>query len=159
MFSVGDKIVYPMYGAGIVKDIEQVEIDGKHELYYVIVIPSGNLTIRLSAKKSEQLGLRAVSDSSDVLKAMEQVAHMPVRAADNWNQRYKENMEKIKTGQLIEVAEVVRNLILRERERGLSSAEKKMLNNARQIILSEIVFSSEVEKEEAEKIMLQSLLG
>lgn len=159
MFSIGEKIVYPMYGAGVVEGVEEKEIDGVNEKYYIINIPYGNLKIRVSAKKAETVGLRKIYDGSYVINVMKSVSDMPIITIENWNQRYKENMEKIKTGNFSEVALVVRNLILREKDRGLSGAEKKMLNSAKQIILSEIVFSQNIEKDKAEELLAKSLLG
>lgn len=159
MFAKGDKIVYPMYGAGIIEEIEEKSYDGVTEEYYVIRIPNGNLKIMLSTKKAENNGLRVVNKNKDVMECLRKVSDLPVITPDNWNQRYKENMEKIKTGKFAEVAEVVRNLILRERSRGLSGAEKKMLNSAKQIVISEIAFAHDIEKEKAEELLAKSLLN
>lgn len=159
MFLEGDKIVYPMYGAGTIEGIEEKNVDGMDEAYYIIRVPNGNLKIRLSVKKADTIGLRGVSGIDQVVKTMESVANNPVATTENWNQRYKENMEKIKTGKLYDVAEVVRNLVLREKVRGLSGAEKKMLNNARQIVISEIAYSHDIEKEKAEELLSKSLLN
>lgn len=159
MFSKGDKVVYPMYGAGEIEDIEEKMIDGISQSYYIIRIPNGNLKIMVSVKKADTVGLREVFCGQQVFQMIETAAGLPVIMTENWNQRYKENMEKIRTGQLSEVAEVVRNLLLRERNKGLSSAEKKMLNNAKQIIISEIVYSSDVDKAKAEELLAKSLLN
>ena len=159
MFVVGDRVVYPMYGAGEIEDIEKKEIDGEEKDYYVINIPNGSLKIRISVNKADSLGLRHISDVRFIEKSMKDVSLTPVEMHDNWNQRYKVNMEKMKTGKLIEVATVVRNLLVRENEKGLSGAEKKMLNNARQIVLSEIIYAKSMEKEAAEKFMAESLFS
>lgn len=141
MFKVGDRIVYPMYGAGIVDAVEESKNGDVVEKHYIIRIPNGNLKIKVSAKKTETIGIRLISDEDEINSVIEQVSKIPVVIQSNWNQRYKENLEKIKTGKLSEVVEVARALMLRERERGLSSAEKKMLNNAKQIVVSEIVYA------------------
>jgi len=160
MFVVGDRVVYPMYGAGEIEDIETKEIDGEEKNYYVINIPNGSLKIRISVTKAPSLGLRYVSDIDFIEKSMRDVSLTPVEMHDNWNQRYKTNMEKMKTGKLVEVATVVRNLLVRENEKGLSGAEKKMLNNARQIVISEIVYSQgNMEKDAAEKFMSEALFS
>ena len=159
MFGIGDRIVYPMYGAGEIENIEEKSIEGALERYYVINIPNGNLKIRISIKKADILGLRAVCKKDAVFSIMETIAEKPVMAPDNWNQRYKENMGKIKTGRLMDVAEVVRNLLLRESEKGLSGAEKKMLNNAKQIVLSEIAYAQGIEKDKAEELMSRTLFA
>lgn len=159
MFSIGDTVVYPIYGAGIIVDIETVNIDGKDAVYYVIDLPNGNLKIRISVKKADELGLRSIYEKEHLKSAIYSVSDVPIEYYDNWNQRYKDNLEKIKTGQLEKVTEVYRNLFLREREKGLSGAEKKMLNNTRQIIISEIVLSSGMDKEKAEEFLMGALFG
>ena len=145
MFSIGDKVVYPLYGAGVIEDIEQKEINGEEQLYYIMRMPIGNLKIMLSVRKAEELGIRQIHGSEELMETICEVR--VIRMSENWNQRYKDNMEKIKTGNLYEVAEVFRTLRERERERGLSSAEKKMLSTVKQIILSEIILSYDVERQ------------
>ena len=158
VFEIGDRVVYPMYGAGIIEDLEQKEIDGQKLNYYVMRIPVGNLKIMISVMKADVLGIRQISKSSEVYGIIKSINDRPVIMNENWNQRYKENMEKIKTGKLSEVTEVFRNLLLREKERGLSSAEKKMLTNAKQIILSEIILSQDVDRSAAE-LVLEEMIG
>ncbi|MDR1913665.1 MAG: CarD family transcriptional regulator [Clostridiales bacterium] len=153
MFSIGDKIVYPMYGAGVIEDLEQREIDGFRQMFYVMRIPVGNLKIMIAAGNAEHLGIRGIYGKEEMLRIIQSVSQKPVDMPDNWNQRYKANMEKIKSGKLTEVALVFRNLLLRERERGLSSAEKKMMNIAKQIIVSELILSHDTDKSHAEEIL------
>lgn len=154
MFCIGDKIVYPMYGAGIIEDLEEKLIDGIRQTYYVMNIPVGNLKVMVSASNAETLGLREIYDGNEVLSILEDVVNIPISMPDNWNDRYKSNLSKIKTGKFCEVVEVYRNLFLRERERGLSSVEKKLLSNAKQIIVGEISLSKSICKEEAEGILM-----
>jgi CarD family transcriptional regulator len=151
MYQKGDKIVYPLYGAGVIEDIEQKEIDGELQIYYVLNIPVGNLKIMISAAKAESQKVRAVHEK-DAIEAEISCAE-EISMPDNWNQRYKENMERIKSGELTQVSIVFYNLLLRERERGLSTAEKKMMTTAKQIILSELILSHEVDKGKAEEIL------
>ena len=153
MFNKGDKIVYPLYGAGVIEDLEEKEIDGSHQWYYVLRIPVGNLKIMISADKAESLGIREIYAKDEIVDIISRVADVPIDMPENWNQRYKENMERIKSGKLEEVALVFRNLRDRERERGLSTAEKKMMTTAKQIILSELILSQDVEKSLAEDIL------
>ncbi|MCL2203562.1 MAG: CarD family transcriptional regulator [Defluviitaleaceae bacterium] len=153
MYAKGDKIVYPPYGAGVIDDIEEKEVDGQWLTYYVLYIPVGNLKIMISAAKAGSLGVREIYPKGEMLGVIQGVLDEPIVMSDNWNQRYKDNMERIKSGNLAEVALVYRNLMLRERERGLSTAEKKMMTTAKQIILSELILSQEVDKPEAEKIL------
>ena len=153
MFTQGDKVVYPLHGAGIIEGTEEKRIDGATHCYYVLRIPIGNLKILVSVNKAEDAGIRKVMPSGELIEAMSSVRFLPVKMNDNWNLRHKENMEKIKTGAISECAEVFRNLRLRERERGLSSAEKKILTTVKQIILSEIILSHDIEKPVAEDIL------
>ncbi len=157
MFCEGDKIVYPMYGAGVIEALEQKEIDGNNQIYYVLRIPVGNLKIMVSAGKAERIGVRQIYRKDEVMEVIKNIMLSPIEMPDNWNERYKENMERIKTGELSEAAIVFRNLMLRERKKGLSSAEKKMLTNAKQIIVSEIILSQNVDKSKAEKMLFDFL--
>lgn len=159
MFSIGDTVVYPVYGAGIIVNIETVHIGDKTGTYYVIDLPNGNLKVRLSVEKADELGLRKISTDEELKKTIASVAEIPVENDDNWNQRYKDNLERIRTGSLAKVTEVYRNLYVREREKGLSGGEKKMLNNTRHIIVSEIVMSCGYTDEEAEKYLSEALFG
>lgn len=156
MFNVGDKIVYPMYGAGVIEEIEEMEIDGKKCLYYAMHMPVGGLKITVSVAKAECMGVRYIKTSDEVLDTITNVG--PIEMSSNWNERYKDNMARMKTGELKKVVEVFKTLIYRERERSLSSAEKKMLSSAKQIIVSEIILSHNIEKPEAEKILYDTTL-
>ncbi|MDR1664529.1 MAG: CarD family transcriptional regulator [Clostridiales bacterium] len=156
MFSKGDKIVYPLYGAGVIEDLEEKEMDGNIQTYYVLRIPVGNLKIMISAGKAESLGIREIYAKDEILGIISSIIGEPIDMPENWNQRYKENMERIKSGKLSEVALVFRNLLVRERERGLSTAEKKMMTTAKQIILSELILSQDVEKARAEEILAET---
>ena len=157
MFVKGDKIVYPLYGAGIIEDLEVKQIDGVTETYYVLNIPVSNLKIMVSASKAEVLGIRRVYEKEEVARIINDRDLPEAATTANWNQRYKENLERIKSGMLDEVTGVFRNLLNREKLRSLSSAEKKMLTTAKQIIISEIAISHNVDKNEAETILLTAI--
>lgn len=157
VFAKGDKVVYPLYGAGVIEDLEEKLIDGGEQIYYVMRIPVGDLKIMVSAGKAEGMGIRRIYDKEEVIRIISSVDNVPVEMADNWNQRYKDNMDKIKSGKLNEVAVVFRNLLRREKERGLSSAEKKMLTTAKQIIVSELILSQNIDKGQAEEVLANSL--
>ena len=154
MFSIGDKVVYPMHGAGTIEDLEKREVDGVEQVFYALRIPVGNLKILIAEINAENLGIRRIYDKDEIIKKITSVLDAPMEMPENWNQRYKSNMEKIKTGKLTDVALVFRNLLLRERERGLSSAEKKMLTTAKQIILSELILSHDIDKTSAEDMLI-----
>jgi CarD family transcriptional regulator len=157
VFQKGDKVVYPTHGAGVIEGLEYKNVDGQDLTYYVLNIPIGNLRISVSAKNAENLGIREIMPRDLLIQTISQVRYLPVHMSDNWNQRYKDNMAKIKTGNLLEVCEVFRNLRLREKGRSLSSAEKKVLSTAKQIILSEIILSHSVERPQAEEILEQMI--
>lgn len=156
MFNVGDKIVYPMYGAGVIEGTEEKFIDGENKLYYILRIPVGNLKITISASKAGSLGLREVASSTEVLGIINEAE--PIEMSENWNQRYKDNVARIKTGSLEKVVQVFKTLIFRERKKALSSVEKKLLGTTKQIILSEIILSQDIEKEQAEAILEQAIV-
>ncbi len=159
MFQIGEKVVYPMYGAGVVENIEQDFRGTKLEKYYIIQIPKNNLKIRLVANKSEQLGVRAVAKREEVEKTLVCVGAKKIVMPENWSLRYKDNLEKLKTGKLDMVIEVVKNLNERERRKKLSSIEKKLLNTAKQIVLSEIICSYEIDTEKAEELLAKLVLN
>jgi CarD family transcriptional regulator len=153
MYNKGDRILYPLYGAGVIECLEYKDVDGAIQLYYVLNIPVGNLTIKISAAKAEDLGVRPVHHKDTVLSELSGIVDIHVNMPDNWNLRYKENMDRIKSGKMPQVAIVFRSLLFRERERGLSTAEKKMMTTAKQILLSELILSLDIERTEAEDIL------
>lgn len=148
MFEIGDKVVYPMHGAGIIESIEEREILGEKQSYYVLKFPVGDMKVMIPTTNVEQIGIREVVSDEEVDKVVEFLSNDQSHMSSNWNKRYRQNMEKIKSGDIYEVAEVVRNLMLRDREKGLSTAERKMLTNARQILISEIVLSKDADEAE-----------
>lgn len=149
LFKIGDKVVYPMHGAGIIESIEEKEILGETRRYYIMRIPVGNMKVMIPMDNVDSIGLREVA-SMDVIRTVEQVLQTEeTPMSSNWNQRYRANMDKIRSGDIVEVADVVRNLVQRERQKGLSTGERKMLDNARQILVSEIVLAKEMVAEEA----------
>ncbi len=143
MFNIGDKVVYPMHGAGTIEAIEEKEMLGSTEDYYIIKMPVGEMKLMVPTSKVENVGIREVSNKSvsdkvfDILEKPKD----PYVHDGNWSKRYNVNVEKIKSGDILEVAEVVRELSHRHMERGLSIGEKKMLNTAKDILLSEMVLS------------------
>ena len=153
MFNIGDKVVYPMHGAGIIESIEEKEISGEKIRYYIIKLPMGDMKAMVPLNKVSEIGLRQVVDEDEILKVFEVLKSDTTKMSNNWNHRYRENMEKIKSGSIFEIAEVVRNLSVRDRQKGLSTGEKKMYENARRILLSELVLA----KDMAENQMMQML--
>lgn len=143
MFKIGDKVVYPMHGAGTIESIEERELMGNQEDYYIIKMPVGGMKLMVPTSKVENIGIREVSNKTEadkVFSVLEKPKDPYIYDA-NWNKRYNVNAEKIKSGNILEVAEVVRELSHRHMERGLSIGEKKMLATAKDILLSEMVLS------------------
>lgn len=150
MFNVGDKIVYPMHGAGVIESIEEKEILGQRQNYYVVKMPVGDMKVLIPTSNVGDIGIREVISTQDVEKVFKILGDQSINVTNNWNKRYRENMTKIKSGNIFEVADVVRTLMLREREKGLSTGERKMLNSARQILISELVLAKNVNQFEIE---------
>ncbi|MBQ6555693.1 MAG: CarD family transcriptional regulator [Firmicutes bacterium] len=155
MFAIGERVLYPMYGAGVIEEIEDKLVDGIKTVFYVLKISVGNLKVVISVNKAEEKGIRTLLSPDKVLEIIEKTDAIDM--PNNWNLRYKENLERLKSGDLKTEVEVYKTLILRERIKMLSSTEKKMLLNAKQIIVSEIMLSQNVDKPNAERILLESV--
>jgi CarD family transcriptional regulator len=153
MFEIGDKVVYPMHGAGVIEAIEEKEVLGTKRQYYIMRMPIGNMKVMVPLDNVNQIGLRSVIGIEDVAEVISILKEEDTDMSSNWNHRYRANMEKIKTGNIFEVAEVVRNLVHRDKEKGLSTGERKMLENARQILVSEIVLAQGKEQKQVESIL------
>ncbi|PKM58840.1 MAG: CarD family transcriptional regulator [Firmicutes bacterium HGW-Firmicutes-4] len=148
MYKIGDKIVYPMHGAGIIEAIEEREIFEETKPYYIMQIVSEGLQILIPVDKVDDIGVRTIVTQS-VIDEMIESLKLPMDVMEkNWNRRYREHLERLKTGDIFEVAKVVKNLILLDRLKGLSTGEKKMLNNARNFIVSEMVLIQDKDKQE-----------
>ena len=152
MFNVGDFIVYPMHGAGTIDAIEEKDILGEKQSYYILKMP-GEVKVMVPTVKAEEIGVRNIIDCETANKVFQVLETNSTEMALNWNKRYRDNMDKMKSGDIYEVADVVRNLSFKQKERGLSTGEKKMLLNAKQILISELTLAENSQKEEIEKIV------
>lgn len=150
MFLVGDKIVHPMHGAGVVDSIVTKKVNGVVRDYYILKIPVGGMLVMIPTENSAEIGVRPVVDSGEADRVIASIPAIQVDMTQNWNRRYRENMLRLKSGNLLEVAAVVKGLILRDSDRGLSTGERKMLHSAKQILISEIVLSQNVSYEDVE---------
>lgn len=157
MFNIGDRVVYPMHGAGIIEAIEEREVLGERQQYYIMKLPIGDMRVMIPMRSVNEVGLRQVIDTSAVERVLEVLRGEQTKMSTNWNRRYRANMEKIKSGDIFEVAEVVRNLTLRDHEKGLSTGERKMLENSRQILVSEIVLAMNSDEENVRSMVDQVL--
>ena len=152
MFNIGDKVVYPMHGAGIIQDIEEKNILGEKTAYYIIKMP-GEVKVMVPTAKAEEIGMRNIIDGETASKVFQVLETDSTEMSLNWNKRYRDNMEKMKSGDIYEVADVVRNLSFKQKERGLSTGEKKMLLNAKQILVSELTLAENAQKEAIEELV------
>ena len=153
MFNIGDNIVYPMHGAGTISSIEEKEVLGEKQQYYIIKMP-GEVMVMVPTAKAEAMGVRNVIDEKSASSVLQVLEKDETEMSNNWNKRYRENLDKMKTGNIYEVADVVRNLSFKQKEKGtLSTGEKKMLLNAKQILVSELVLAEHSSKEEIEKLI------
>jgi CarD family transcriptional regulator len=152
-FELGDHVVYPHHGAGKVLKKEEMEILGERREYLTIKILHNDMTVRVPTENAALAGLRRVIDEETVKKVLDvlrdEVSEMP----KNWNRRFKHNRDKIKTGDIYELAEVVRNLSLRENEKGLSTGEKQMFTRTKKILASELMYALDKDEEEAESYL------
>lgn len=154
MYNIGDRIVYPMHGAGVVESIEEREILGVVHKYYIVRMPvAGEMTLMLPLDKCDEIGVRDVISKDEASKVLETFRTVEIESDSNWNKRHRENMAKIKSGDIYKVLGVVKELMYRDRIKGLSTSERKMLNNAKQIVVSELVLSSVADKEDIENII------
>ena len=152
MFNIGDKIVYPMHGAGTIDAIEEKNILGEKQNYYIIKMP-GEVKVMVPTDKAEEVGVRNIIGKDEAAKVMSVLGQNETEMSQNWNKRYRDNMDKMKSGDIYEVADVVRNLSFKQKEKGLSTGEKKMLNNAKQILVSELVLAEHASQEEVEQLV------
>ena len=153
MFKVGDKIVYPMHGAGTIESIEEREILGEKQKYYIMRMPVGDIKVMVPTKNAELIGVRDVIDGNVAESVLEVLGAEPTDMSSNWNKRYRDNQDKMKSGDICEVADVVRNLTFRQKAKGLATGEKKMLTNAKQILISELVLAESMTKEQVESLI------
>lgn len=153
-YKIGDRILYPMHGAGEIIGIEEKEILGEMQSYYVLKLPAGDMKVMLSTAKLEEIGVRDIIDkkyAGEVLKKFEE--SFDDEYESNWNKRYRDNMARLKTGDIMSVLSVVKGLVIRDKKKGLSTGERKMLNNAKQILFSELILATGKTIDELEMLL------
>ena len=153
MFETGDIIVYPMYGAGTIIGIEKKEFLGEIMDFYCVSLPYCRMEASVPVNNSEKLGVRYVCDSAKVEEVKKVLGAESESMNPNWNKRYRANIERMQTGDILEVAAVVRNLVRIDREKPLSTGEKRLLNQAKQILISELIYAMDVTAEEVDKMV------
>jgi CarD family transcriptional regulator len=158
-FRVGDKVVYPHHGAAVIEGTQERQIEGETRTYWVLRLSYGDLTLMVPTDGADEVGLRGVvpkNELDQVYKVLQSKKQAP--SPSNWSRRFKSHVEKLRSGDIYQVAEVVRNLSNRDKDKGLSAGEKRMLTKARQILVSELTFAAGVKEEKAEA-MLDEILG
>ncbi len=152
MFKVGDKIVYPMHGAGVIETIEERAVLDEKQAYYIIKMP-GEVKVMVPTAKAEEIGVRNIIDKETAGKVINVLEQDCTEMSMKWNKRYRDNVEKMKSGNVFEVADIVRNLSFKQKDKGLSTTEKKMLLNAKQILVSELMLAESKQKDEIESLI------
>lgn len=157
MFKIGDKVVYPMHGAGIIEAIEEKEIIGEKRKYYIMRMPIGDMKVMVPVDNVEDVGVREIIGEEEYKDVMSILRDDKSAMPKNWNRRYRANMDRIKSGDIYEIAAVVRNLLMLDTEKGLSTGERKMLSSAKKMLLSEMVLVTDTDIENVEKIVVEAI--
>ena len=153
MYKIGDKVVYPMHGAGEIVGLEEKEVFGITKEYYVLDMPIGGMKVSLPVDSVEKIGVRDIISNEEADQLLENFSNYECDETTNWNKRYRENMEKIKSGSVTSVAYVVKALMIRDKDKGLSTGERKMLSSAKQILLSELILVKGITADKAETMI------
>ena len=153
MFSIGDNIVYPMYGAGIVTDIVERDFLGESRKYYCVSLPYCKMEASVPVDNADALGVRGIIAKTEISAVVEVLGGETEEMSPNWNKRYRDNTEKLQTGDIKIVASVVRNLVRTDRVKPLSTGEKKLLNTAKQILISELIYVGGYTMDEADDLV------
>ena len=153
MFRKGDTVVHPEHGAAVIEELCVREFLGERRKYFKLRVSYGDLTLMVPVDSTDEVGLRQVVSKNEVKKVLNVLREDESKMAANWSRRFKNNIEKLRSGDIYQVAEVVRNLSIRERERGLSAGEKRMIQKARQILVSELTYATGGTEEKAEAMI------
>lgn len=151
MYQIGDKVVHPMHGAGVIDSIVRKKVAGKVQDYYLLKLSTGSMMVMIPTEHSDEIGVRPVVSGQEATHILSEMEDIQVDMTSNWNQRYRENMLRIKSGNLLKVAKVVKGLMYRETQKGLSTGERKMLHSAKQILISELVLAQSMPYEAVEE--------
>ncbi len=157
MYKIGDKIVYPMHGAGTIEKIESREILGEVKEYYILNISCGGMSLMLPVDNCDKIGVRTIVSEVELREALCILGQESTQMLDNWNKRQRANMEKLKSGEILVTAEIVRNLTRIDRCKKLSAGEKKMLSNAKKVLVSEIMLVRNLDQKEALELVERSI--
>lgn len=157
-YSVGDTVVYPHHGAAVIEKTEERELSGETREYFVLRLTYGDLTLMVPSDSCEEVGIRDVVTKKQVEQVLEVLRTPEGKAPRNWSRRFKANMERLRSGDIFQVAEVVRNLATRQADGGLSAGERRMLGKAKQILLSELAVAMRKDEDRAEAAIRKVLV-
>ena len=155
---IGDRVVYPMHGAGEIAAIEKCDVQGEERSYYVLRMPMGNMKVMIPTANAENIGLRDVIPEAKVQEVRDVLEDKPERAAGSWNKRFHANLDRMKSGDICDVAAVLRNLTIQDRKRKISSGERRLADLAKQIVVSELVYAVGKPADEVEMWMNDILM-
>lgn len=159
MLHIGKTVVYPMHGAGVIASIEHCEVMGEERSYYVLKMPVGNMKIMIPTDNADNIGLRDVISSKGVEMVAAVLKSEPEQIAGSWNKRFQANLKRMKDGDICDVAAVARNLILQDRVRKISSGERRLLELAKQILVSEMVYALDKTPDQVEDWLNDMLIN
>ncbi len=157
LYEIGDKVVYPMHGVGLIKKIEEKDILGNKKLYYIMEMAHSKMTVMIPVDMSTKIGLRNLVNYTQISEALSILQDEATELEEDWKVRYNTNHGKIKKGSIFDLAEVVRNLFMRNQIKELSNSEKKLFENAKKLMVDEIALSKEIDKTEAEHLITETL--
>ncbi|MBN2851208.1 MAG: CarD family transcriptional regulator [Clostridia bacterium] len=153
MYKIGDKVVYPMHGAGEIVEVVEKEILGSKKDYFVLKMPIGDMKVLLPVETVDAIGIRQTISSEEIDQLLNSIDDMECIENINWNKRYRENMDRLRTGCVEDVANVIKALLLRDQGKSLSTGERKMLSTAKQILTSEIMLVKKITMDEADQLI------
>ncbi len=160
MFQIGDKIAYPMHGAGVIQGVENRYILGEEHNYYVLKLSIGDVEVLIPTASIDTIGVRYVVSAEEADEVIRQFGESNEDQEDgNWNKRYREHVQKLKDGHLPEVARITKRLLLKDRKKSLSNAERKMLNYAKSALISELGLSKNMEYQKVEQLLMEKISG
>ncbi len=153
MFEIGDKVMYPMHGAGVIVGIEEKEILGELRQYFVLQVSKKNIKVLLPIDNLENTGIRNIVSEKEADEAIKYFSEVDDEDDSNWNKRYRDNVDKLKSGKIKEVAYVAKTLLLRDKRKSLSNAERKILSNAKSVLISELETAKNMSSDEVEALL------
>jgi CarD family transcriptional regulator len=157
MYKVGDKVVYPMHGVGIIESIEKKTVLGKRGEFYILTIINSGMKVMIPVNNADKIGIRSIISKREVKKVLEILSKKETSCVDDWKERYQINIEKVKSGSIYVVSDVARDLYRRGSEKELSIMERKLYENAYQLIIHEIAMAKDIDIEESGNIVSEAL--